>query len=338
MIIVLKSGTEKEQIDFLEEKIKKLGLKPYVSKGEFRTIIAVIGDEEKLRNEPIEAIDGVEKVLPIMQPFKLVSKDFRPEKTVIRIKGQVIGGGEPVVMAGPCSVEELDVMREIANKLKDIGVNFIRGGAFKPRTSPYSFQGLGKKGLEYLKIISDETGLPVVSEVMDPRDVELVANYVDILQIGTRNMQNFSLLKEVGKIKKPILLKRGMWATIEEFLMAAEYILSNGNYNVILCVRGIRTFEKYTRNTFDIDAIPFIKELSHLPVIADPSHAIGIAKYVESASYAAISIGADGLILESHIRPLEAKSDAKQTIDIPTLKRIIKNVKKLKALLNEQSD
>jgi 3-deoxy-7-phosphoheptulonate synthase len=336
MIIVLKSGTEKEQIDFLVEKIKGLGLKPYVSKGEFRTIIAVIGDEEKLRNEPIEAIDGVEKVLPIMHPFKLVSKDFRPEKTVIRVKGQVIGGKTPVIMAGPCSVEDLDTMREIAKELKDIGVNFIRGGAFKPRTSPYSFQGLGKEGLEYLKIISEETGLPTVSEVMDPRDVELVAEYVDILQIGTRNMQNFSLLKEVGKAKKPVLLKRGMWATIEEFLMAAEYILSNGNYDVILCVRGIRTFERYTRNTFDIDAIPFIKELSHLPVIADPSHAIGVAKYVEAASYAAIAIGADGLIIEAHTKPLEAKSDAKQTIDMPTLRRIVEKVKKLKAILDEE--
>ncbi|MCX7661975.1 MAG: 3-deoxy-7-phosphoheptulonate synthase, partial [Candidatus Omnitrophica bacterium] len=276
MIIVLRPDATEKDIDFIVERIQKLGLKPHISKGVERTIIGVIGPEDILRVTPLEVFPGVEKVMPVLAPYKLVSREFKPQNSIIDLGGKLkIGEKEIIVMAGPCAVESRDRLYEIAKEVKEAGAKVLRGGAFKPRSSPYSFQGLGKKGLEYLREVAEELNLLTVSEVMDPRDVELVSKYVDILQIGCRNMQNFNLLKEVGQTKKPVLLKRGMSSTIKEWLMSAEYILSEGNFNVILCERGIRTFEEMTRNTLDVSAIPVVKQLSHLPVMVDPSHAAG---------------------------------------------------------------
>ncbi|MCM8801555.1 MAG: 3-deoxy-7-phosphoheptulonate synthase [Candidatus Omnitrophica bacterium] len=315
MIIVLRPDATQEQINHIIEKVKKLGLKPHLSKGVERTIIGVIGPEDVLRVTPLEVFPGVEKVMPVLAPYKLVSREFKPEDSVIDLgRGIKLGDKKIVVIAGPCAVEDLDTLYEIAKEVKEAGAVGLRGGAFKPRTSPYSFQGLGEQGLRYLKQVGDELGMITASEVMDPRDVELVAKYVDILQIGARNMQNFNLLREVGITKKPVLLKRGMSSTIKELLMSAEYILSGGNFNVILCERGIRTFEDYTRNTLDVSAIPIVKQLSHLPIIVDPSHAAGKWGLVAPLSKAAIAAGADGLIIEVHSHPEEALSDGAQSL------------------------
>ena len=314
MIIVLKPDATDKQIRHIQERIKKLGLKTMVSKGIERTIIGVIGEEDIVRVQPLEAIEGVEKVMPVLKPYKLASREFREESSIIDISGVRVGGEEIVVMAGPCAVESLDQLKRIAKLVKKSGAKILRGGAFKPRTSPYSFQGLGEEGLKYLKEVSKETGLPVVTEVMDPRKVKLVDKYADAFQIGARNMQNFDLLKEVGKTKKPVILKRGMSATIKELLMSAEYILSGGNFNVILCERGIRTFEEATRNTLDLSAIPVIKKLSHLPVIVDPSHATGRWEFVPSMAAAAVASGCDGLLIEVHYKPEEALSDGIQSL------------------------
>lgn len=315
MIIVLKPDATDQQINHLLEKVQKLGLTPHVSKGTERTIIGIIGPEDVLRITPLEAFPGVEKVMPVLSPYKLVSREFKPENSVIDLgKGVKIGGNKIVVMAGPCAVENYETLSEIAREVKKAGASVIRAGAFKPRTSPYSFQGLGEEGLKILKRVSDEVGLITISEVMDTRDVELVAKYVDVLQIGARNMQNFNLLKEVGAIKKPVVLKRGLSSTIKELLMSAEYILSAGNFNVIVCERGIRTFEDSTRNTLDISAVPMVKQLSHLPIIVDPSHAAGKWGLVASLSKAAVASGADGLIIEVHSHPEEAMSDGAQSL------------------------
>jgi len=314
MIIVLRPDAKKKEIDHIIEKVKKLGLKPMVSRGVERTIIGVIGEEDILRVQPLEAFPGVEKVMPILKPYKLVSREFKREKTVVNADGVKIGGKKIVVMAGPCSVENLDNLLAIAKKVKNAGALFLRGGAFKPRTSPYSFQGLGEKGLKFLKEAKEKTGLKIVTEVMDTKDIELVEKYADILQIGARNMQNFNLLKEVGLSKKPVLLKRGISATIKEFLMSAEYILSNGNFNCILCERGIRTFEDATRFTLDLSAVPLIKKLSHLPVVVDPSHGTGKWDLISPMSKAAVACGADGLIIEVHPNPEEAYSDGAQSL------------------------
>jgi len=315
MIIVLRPDATEEQINHIIDKVQKLGLKPHVSKGTERTIIGVIGPEDILRVTPLEVFPGVEKVMSVLAPYKLVSREFRPQDSVIDVgKGVKIGGKRIVAMAGPCAVENLETLREIANAVKKAGATVLRGGAFKPRTSPYSFQGLGEEGLKYLNQVGQELGLVTVSEVMDARDVELVARYIDILQIGARNMQNFNLLKEVGLTKKPVLLKRGLSSTIKELLMSAEYILSGGNFNVILCERGIRTFEDYTRNTLDISAVPTAKQLSHLPIIVDPSHAAGKWGLVLPLSKAAIACGADGLIVEVHTHPEDASSDGAQSL------------------------
>ncbi len=315
MIIVLRPEATKKQLDHLVTKIKKLGLKPWVSKGVERTIVGVIGEEDIIRVQPLEVFPGVEKVLQILKPYKLASKDFKKEPSVIDIGGGVkVGGKKIVVMAGPCSVEDKKLLISIAHKVKKAGAAVLRGGAFKPRTSPYSFQGLGEKGLRFLAEARKETGLKVVTELMDIRDTELVSKYSDIIQIGARNMQNFNLLKEVGKTRKPILLKRGMSSTIKELLMSAEYILSEGNFNVILCERGIRTFEDETRFTLDINAVPLVKTLSHLPIIVDPSHATGRWGLVGAASKAGIAAGADGLIIEVHPNPEEAFSDGEQSL------------------------
>jgi len=315
MIIVLRPDATEEQIKHIIEKVQKLGLQPHVSKGTERTIIGVIGPEDVLRVTPLEVFPGVEKVMPVLAPYKLVSREFRKEDSVIDLgKGIKIGDKKIVIMAGPCAIENVDTLREIAIEVKKAGATVLRGGAFKPRTSPYSFQGLGEEGLKYLKKVGDELGLVTVSEVMDPRDVELVASYVDVFQIGARNMQNFNLLKEVGLTKRPVILKRGMSSTVKELLMSAEYILSAGNFNVVLCERGIRTFEDSTRNTLDISAVPTVKQLSHLPIVVDPSHAAGKWGLVAPLSKAAIASGADGLIIEVHNNPEDALSDGAQSL------------------------
>lgn len=330
MIIVLKRGVTEEQIAHIEEKVKKLGLTPHLSKGTERTIIGVIGPEEILAVTPLEVFPGVEKVMPVLAPYKLVSREFKAEDSAIDVgKGVKIGGKQIIVMAGPCSVENFDLLFEIANGIKSAGAKILRGGAFKPRTSPYSFQGLGENGLKMLKQVSTELGLLTVSEVMDPRDVDLVARYVDILQIGARNMQNFNLLKEVGQTKKPVLLKRGLSSTIKDLLMSAEYILAGGNFNVLLCERGIRTFEDYTRNTLDVSAVPAVKELSHLPMIVDPSHAAGKWGLVSALSKSAVAAGADGLIIEVHSHPEDALSDGAQSLLPSTFASLMKELKLL---------
>jgi len=314
MIITLKPGTTEEGIKEIVKKIKKLGFTPHISKGKERTIIGVIGENAIRSRETFESMFIVESITPITKPYKLVSREFKKEKTIIKIKELKIGGEEVVVMAGPCAVENKEMLIKTAKKVKEAGAKVLRGGAFKPRTSPYSFQGLGEEGLRYLKEVSKITNLPVVTEAMDPRQVELVSRYADIIQIGARNMQNFDLLKEVGKINKPVLLKRGMASTIKEFLMSAEYILSSGNKKVILCERGIRTFEEETRFTLDLSAVSLIKNLTHLPIIVDPSHATGRRDLVISMSIAAIAAGSDGLIIEVHPNPQEALSDGFQSL------------------------
>ncbi|MGE5308570.1 MAG: 3-deoxy-7-phosphoheptulonate synthase [Deltaproteobacteria bacterium] len=335
MIIVLKSKATDEQIDHIIEKVTRLGLTPHVSRGTERTIIGVIGPEDVLQVTPLEVFPGVEKVMPVLSPYKLVSREFRGQDSVIDAgKGVTIGGRKLCVMAGPCSVENLETLRETAREVKKAGACVLRGGAFKPRTSPYSFQGLGEEGLKMMKQVADETGLATVSEVMDTRDIELVARYVDILQVGARNMQNFNLLKEIGLTKKPVLLKRGLASTIKDLLMSAEYIVSNGNFNVILCERGIRTFEDYTRNTLDISAIPAIKQLSHLPVLVDPSHAAGKWGLVPALSKAAIAAGADGLIIEVHPRPEEAYSDGAQSLVPSNFAALMKELSPLAGAVN----
>ena len=314
MIIVLRPDATKKQIDHLIEKVKKLGLKPMVSKGVERTIIGVIGEEDVLRVQPLEAFPGVEKVMPILKPYKLVSREFKPGNSIVDVEGVKIGGKKIVVMAGPCSVENFEMLLDIGKKVKKAGASILRGGAFKPRSSPYSFQGLGEEGLKFLRDVKKETGLKIVTEVMDTRDVWMVEKYADILQVGARNMQNFNLLKEVGLSKKPVLLKRGMSATVKEFLISAEYILAAGNFNCILCERGIRTFEDATRFTLDLNAVPLIKQLSHLPVIVDPSHGTGKWDLVDPMARAAIAAGADGLIIEVHPNPEEAYSDGEESL------------------------
>lgn len=328
MIIVLRPGTTQEQINHIIEKVKTLGLTPHISKGTERTIIGVIGPEDILRVTPLEVFPGVERIIPVLAPYKLVSREFKKEDSVIDLgKNVLIGGKKIVIMAGPCAVESLESLRSIAKEIKAMGVKVLRGGAFKPRTSPYSFQGLGEEGLVYLNKVGNELDMVTISEVMDPREVELVARYVDVLQIGARNMQNFNLLKEVGLTKKPVLLKRGMSSTVKELLMSAEYILAGGNFNVILCERGIRTFEDATRNTLDISAVPVAKQLSHLPIIVDPSHAAGKWGLVAPLSRAAVASGSDGLIIEVHNHPEEALSDGAQSLTPANFQGLIKDLK-----------
>jgi 3-deoxy-7-phosphoheptulonate synthase len=330
MIIVLRPDATKRQIDHIVEKVKKLGLKPWVSRGVERTIIGVIGEEDVLRIQPLEVFPGVEKVMPILTPYKLVSRNFKKEDSQIKIgKGLKVGGERIIVMAGPCSVENEKLLVKIAKQVKEAGATVLRGGAFKPRTSPYSFQGLGEVGLKYLVRAREETGLLIVTELMDTRDMALVEKYADIIQIGARNMQNFNLLKVVGQSQKPVLLKRGMSSTIKELLMSAEYILSEGNFNVILCERGIRTFEDYTRFTLDISAVPAIKALSHLPVIVDPSHATGKWGLVASGAKAAVAAGCDGLLVEVHPDPEEALSDGAQSLLPQNFSSLMKDLKKV---------
>ena len=335
MIIVLKPGATKQEIEHLMEKITKLGLKPWLSEGVERSIIGVIGEEDIIRTLPLEGVAGVERVIPILPPFKLASLDYKPKPSEIDIGGGVtVGGKKLVVMAGPCSVENRDMILRSAEIVKASGARVLRGGAFKPRTSPYSFQGLGEEGIKYLAEAKEKTGLLIVTELMDVRTIDMFVKYVDVIQIGARNMQNFDLLKEVGKTKKPVLLKRGIANTIKEFLMSAEYILAGGNSNVILCERGIRTFETYTRFTLDINAVPALKSLSHLPVIVDPSHGTGRWGMVSPIALAAIAAGADGLMIEVHPTPEDAMSDGDQSLYPEKFEQLMKDAARVAAAVD----
>ncbi len=337
MVIVMKPGATQEQIEHVAERIRSYGLRPHISVGEERVLIGAIGDESPIRNLPWEAMPGVDRAVPIMVPYKLVSRQFKSENTIIKVGDLEIGGEEVVVMAGPCAVETEEQILKIARAVASSGAKVLRGGAFKPRTAPYSFQGLGEEGLKLLDMARRETGLKVVTEVMSDRDVELVYEYADILQIGTRNMQNFSLLKEVGKIDKPVLLKRGMSATIEDWLLAAEYIVSGGNHRVILCERGIRTFETYTRNTLDLSAVPAAKELTHLPVIVDPSHGTGRRELVIPMAKAALAAGADGLMVEVHHDPENSwTGDGRQSLLPDQFDLLMKELRPLASVLGRR--
>ena len=316
MIIVMRNGASNEELAAVKKRIKELGYKPHVIHGDTRNVVGAVGDERgKLVLQSIESMPGVENVVPILKPYKLASKEVKLERTLVEIApGVAVGGDRLVVMAGPCSVESEEQILETARAVKAAGACVLRGGAFKPRSSPYSFQGMEEEGLKLLALAREETGLPIVTEVVNPRDVDLVAKYADVMQVGARNVQNFALLKILGKLDKPILLKRGMSTTIQEFLMSAEYILSEGNQRVILCERGIRTFETATRNTLDISAIPVLQEQTHLPIIIDPSHATGHASLVPSMCYASVAAGCDGLIVEVHPHPEVAASDGPQSL------------------------
>lgn len=329
MIIVTKPGTTPDQIQHIVERVEEWGLKTEVSHGAMRVVIGVIGPEDLIREKPLAAIPGVESVTPVLKPYKLVSYEFRGTAAPVRIGEVAVGEKGVAIMAGPCSVESRDQIMTIAEGIKQSGAHILRGGAFKPRTSPYSFQGLGRKGLELLAEAREETGLPVITEVMDTKQVELVARYADCLQIGARNMQNFSLLKEVGKLQIPVMLKRGMSATIKDLLMSAEYILSEGNFNVLLCERGIRTFETMTRNTLDLNAIPVLKSETHLPVVVDPTHGIGLKEFVPQMAVAAVAAGADALMVEVHDSPETAMSDGEQALLPDAFVDLVKNVQRV---------
>jgi len=315
MIIILKSGVGDAAIDDVCRRVTEMGYAPHIIRGEFKTIVAAVGEE---RGRPdlrlLEAVETVESVMPVQQPFKLASREVRAEPSEVRVNGIAIGGKAIIVMAGPCSVESEMQVQEVADAVKAAGAKILRGGAFKPRTSPYAFQGLKEQGLKYLADARKRTGLPVVTEVLETESVELVAQYTDILQIGARNIQNFTLLRRVGEMGKPVLLKRGMATSIQEFLLSAEYILAAGNPNVILCERGIRTFETSTRFTLDLNAVPVLKKLSHLPVVVDPSHGTGHWDLVAPMAKGAVACGADGLIIEVHPKPEEALSDGPQSL------------------------
>ena len=330
MIIVVKNGADEQKLQSVIQYLEAQQLTLHISRGEERTIIGLVGaTQEQKQNLNVESLDGVEKVMPVVTPYKLASREFHPEDTIIKIGDLTIGGNELQVMAGPCAVESREQMLEVAEIVKASGARILRGGAFKPRTSPYSFAGLEEVGLQYMAEAREKTGLKIVSEVMDPRSVALVAEYCDIVQIGARNMQNFNLLREVGKINKPVLLKRGLSATIEEWIMAAEYVLSGGNEQVILCERGVRTFETFTRNTLDLSAVPIIKNLTHLPIIVDPSHATGKWNLVEPMSRAAIAAGADGLMIEVHPDPLHALSDGLQSLKPHKFNAVMQELQKM---------
>ncbi|MFA7685649.1 MAG: 3-deoxy-7-phosphoheptulonate synthase [Candidatus Gracilibacteria bacterium] len=327
MIIVMKAGAPQTQSAHIIEELKAKGLQPVPLFGVERTVIAVIGEERDINIGHLESLPGVEKVMRVVQPYKLVSIETKKEPTIIEVNGVKIGSKEQLAaIAGPCAVESEEQMDTVARELKAMGVRILRAGAFKPRTGPYAFQGLGKEGLDILRTVADRHGMAVVTEIVDVRDLDAICKKVDMIQIGARNMQNFELLKEVGATQKPILLKRGLSATIEEFLLAAEYILANGNPNVILCERGIRTFEKETRNTLALATVPLVKELSHLPIIVDPSHATGKKSLIEPMTKAAIACGADGFIIEVHPNPSEAKSDAQQQLTPEEFKTLMKNI------------
>lgn len=334
MVIVLKSGATIKERDEVIDILKEKGLKIHLSEGVERTIIGIIGDKSRLSGVALELLPGVEKLVPIMEQYKLASKTFRPEGTIIDIKGRKIGGKELCMIAGPCAIESRDQIFKSAKGVKEAGAQFLRGGAFKPRTSPYSFQGLEKEGLKMMREAADEFGLLIVTEIISENDMELAQEYVDIIQIGARNAQNFRLLREAGKSHVPVLLKRGIATTIDELLGSAEYIMSEGNYNLVLCERGIRTFETATRNTLDISAVPVLKSKTHLPVIIDPSHATGKAQFVSSMAKAAIAAGADGLIVEVHPEPKYALSDAAQQLSVEEFIKLSDDISKIAPIVD----
>jgi 3-deoxy-7-phosphoheptulonate synthase len=325
-------------VEHVLERIAALGLTPHLSQGVSRTIIGVIGDEAKLQVEPLLAIPGVEQVVPILKPFKLASREFHEEGSVFTVKGVKIGGGHLAVIAGPCAIEGESILFEIAGRVRQAGANILRGGAFKPRTSPYSFQGLGQDGLKILREAGDQFEMPVVTEVMDPRQVEIVERYADMLQIGARNMQNFDLLKECGRTRMPVLLKRGLSATVKDLLMSAEYVLAEGNRQVILCERGIRTFEDSTRNTLDLSVVPNIQGQSHLPIIVDPSHATGRPDLIPAMAKAAVAAGADGIHVEVHSCPEKALSDGPQALVPDQFDQLMDEIRPLADLLGRSID
>jgi 3-deoxy-7-phosphoheptulonate synthase len=336
VIIVLKPHSSEEQIENIVKHIHELGLTPHVSKGEARTIIGVIGDEDKLRADPLAAIPGVEQVLPILKPFKLASREFHPTDTIVSVGKVRIGGGHLGMIAGPCAVESYEVLDEIAGQVRAAGANILRGGAFKPRTSPYSFQGMGEKGLQILREVGDKHDMPVLTEIMDPRQVEQVEKYADMFQIGARNMQNFDLLKEVGQTRKPVLLKRGMSATVKDLLMSAEYVLSGGNTQVVLCERGVRSFEDSTRNMLDLSAVPNVKGQSHLPIIVDPSHATGRPDLIPAMARASVAAEADGVHIEVHSCPPKALSDGAQALLPEQYRQLMQDMRKLAEVMGKQ--
>ena len=335
MIIVMKAGAPKSDAERIITELSEKGLIPTPLFGVERTVIAVIGEERDLSIGHLESLPGVEKVMRVVQPFKLVSSEVKKEPTIIEVNGIRFGSNQVGIIAGPCAVESEDQMETVAKGLSEMGIKIMRGGAFKPRTGPYSFQGLGEEGLKIMRAAADRHGLAVTTEILDIRNIDAVVENSDILQVGARNMQNFELLKELGKVKKPILLKRGLNATIEELLLAAEYILAHGNPDVILCERGIRTFEKETRNTLALATVPLVKELSHLPIIVDPTHATGKKSLIEPMSKASIACGADGLIIEVHPNPEQALSDAQQQLTPEQFKEILKNLKPIAAAVGK---
>lgn len=335
MIIVMKPDAKKEQVEKLQEELIHEGMTVQLNEGVQCTVLGIIGDTQKLDYEALGMRDGVERVMRVQEPFKKSNRKFHNDDTVIHVGGVQIGGGTMTVMAGPCSVESAAQVTGIAKRVKKAGARLLRGGAYKPRTSPYAFQGLEKEGLEMLREAREATGLPIVSEIISPRHVEMFEMVVDVIQIGARNMQNFDLLKEVGKTQKPILLKRGLSSTIEEWLMSAEYIMSRGNNHVILCERGIRTFETYTRNTLDLSAVAAVKKLSHLPIIVDPSHGTGRREMVEPMAMAAVAAGADGLMIEVHNDPAKALSDGQQSLTPDQFDSVMEKVKKVSELMGK---
>ena len=333
MIVIMRQGVSDAQIDHVIERVEQLGLTPHVSRGQFRTIIGAIGDKQPAHQAILEAIDGVERVVPITKPFKLASREFHAENSIVKVGGVPIGGAGLVVIAGPCAIENAEMLNRIASVVTGHGAVLLRGGAFKPRTSPYEFQGMGEDGLKILRKAGDRLAVPIVSEVLTATDTELVGRYVDMLQVGARNMQNYQLLREVGDFGKPVLLKRGFAATIHEYLMSAEYILSRGNRNVVLCERGIKTFETELRFTFDVSAVPVIKNYSHLPIIVDPSHAAGNRQYVGALALAGVAAGADGVIVEVNDRPEEALCDGPQALLPEMFEELIGQIDKVAAAI-----
>jgi 3-deoxy-7-phosphoheptulonate synthase len=327
MIIITRPDATEEQIDHIVSRIRAWGLRAEVSRGEMRVVVGVIGPEDKIREKPLGAFPGVESVTPVLKPYKLVAYEFRGTPSVVKVGNVAVGAKDLVLMAGPCSVESEEQITSIAQSVKTSGARILRGGAFKPRTSPYSFQGLGKVGLQLLAEARRQTGMPIITEVMDTKDLDLVMEYADCLQIGARNMQNFSLLREVGRSRLPVMLKRGMSATVKDLLMSAEYILSEGNFNVLLCERGIRTFETMTRNTLDLNAVPVLKAETHLPVVVDPTHGVGVRDYIPAMALASVAAGADSLMLEVHNAPELAKSDGEQCLLPDAFDRLVARIR-----------
>ena len=335
VIIILKSDVTEEQIQHVIERVEALGGRAHLSRGTYRTLIGVIGDEQKIGAQPLRAIPGVIDVMPVLPPYKLASREAHPQASIVDVKGVKIGGGNLAMIAGPCAVEEPERMMNIAAAVKKAGANIYRGGAYKPRTSPYAFQGSGEEGLKILRAAGDAHGMPIVTEVMDPRCVEVVDQYADMIQIGARNMQNFVLLTEVGKTRKPVLLKRGMSATVEDLLMSAEYILSQGNNQVVLCERGVKGFDKVTRNLYDVASVAVVKGLSHLPIIVDPSHATGRPDLIPPCALAGVAVGADGVHIEVHDCPEKAKSDGPQALLPRQYAEVAQQIRKLAELFGK---